>query len=313
MRQRISTPLALLFMALAVICAGLALIPLQSPAFTQTPAVQARAHAVAADPAGNGTRGFDRANSRAASQAAHANLTYGGGPVMTGTTNVYVIFWEPTFNVAVRYNDLILRFFNDVGDSSLYHVANQYHQANGAHSEKAVLAGSWIDTRPYPSLPLLDNAIQSEVTHAQHVQSWHSSMHNVFFVFTEAGANVCMDSSHSQCVTNAFCAYHSNFGHTIYATMPYDASFACDPNASPNHNDADQDISGASHELLESVTDPLGDGWIDTAGNEVADKCATQFGPRNQQEADVVWNGHAYLVQKEWDNQTHSCRMSPSH
>lgn len=35
------------------------------------------------------------------------NLHYFGGPVMSGTANVYAIFWEPTNNVQSGYNSLI--------------------------------------------------------------------------------------------------------------------------------------------------------------------------------------------------------------
>jgi hypothetical protein len=184
-------------------------------------------------------------------RATRANVMYGGGPVMAGTTSVYAIFWEPAGNVEQHYNGLIERYFNDVGGSSLYRIARQYKQANGGFPANAVLAGVWNDTRAYHANPLLDSDIQQEVTHAQQVNG-------------------------------------------------------------PNRNDADQSIDSISHELMESVTDPLGNAWIDSGGNEIADKCVDDFGSLNAQGANVVWNTHPYRVQKEWDNQTRSCRLTPA-
>ncbi len=81
------------------------------------------------------------------------NLIYGGGPVMTGTTNVYAIFWEPGGNVSANYNSLIKRYFGDIGGSPLYQIANQYTQSGGGFPSNAVLAGSWVDSGAYTRNP----------------------------------------------------------------------------------------------------------------------------------------------------------------
>ena len=242
------------------------------------------------------------------------NLGYSGGPVMTGTTHTYAIFWEPRGNVDAHYNSLITRYFNDIGGSPLYKIASQYTQTNGGYPANAVAAASWVDSRPYPHEIVLDSDIRSEVKHAQRVNGWHSSLHNAFFVFTERNVNVCTDSTHSQCTSNGFCAYHSAFSDntTIYAVIPYIASFQCDPHGGPNHDDADKTITGISHEQLEAATDPLGNAWLDRQGNEVADKCARYYGKPDAQGADVIWNHDPYMVQKEWDNRSSSCRLTPS-
>ncbi len=92
--------------------------------------------------------------------------------------------------------------------------------------------------------------------------------------------------------------------------MPYAASFSCNPGSSPNHNDADQTINVSSHEQIEAATDPLLNAWYDTSGFEIGDKCAWKFGARNASGADVTWNGHGYIVQKEWDNKKASCVLT---
>lgn len=234
---------------------------------------------------------------------------------MVGTSHTYAIFWEPTGNVAANYNGLIKRYFRDIGGSQLYRIARQYTQADGAFPANSVFAGSWVDTRPYPASRLRDSDVQNEVTRAQRVNGWHSSMQNIFFVFTQRNENICMDNAYSECASNQYCAYHNVFGsnNTIYATIPYIANFDCESNRGPNKNDADKTITGISHEQIEAATDPLGNAWVDAEGNEVADKCVGDFGPLNAAGADVVWNGDPYLVQEEWDNHTSQCRVSPAY
>ncbi len=151
------------------------------------------------------------------------------------------------------------------------------------------------------------------MTHAQQVNGWSSSINNIFFVFTGRGEDLCIDSSQSQCASNTFCAYHDFFGtNTLYAAMPYAASFSCNPGSSPNNDDADQTINVTSHEEMEAATDPLINAWIDSGGQEIGDKCAWTFGTLNGQGADVTWNSNPYIVQQEWDNNTSSCRLTPS-
>ena len=267
-----------------------------------------------------------RANSSHAAGTAgspytYNNMVYHGGPVMNGTTNVYAIFWEPSSNpVSANYNSLITRYFNDVGSSSLYQIAQQYAGTNGAPTGSQ-LAGSWVDTGSYPtsSGTVLDTDIQNEITHAQQVKGWQSTPNNIFFVFTGQNENLCIDSTQTTCASNTFCAYHSYFGanNTLYAAMPYAASFFCNPEAAPgvagpNNNDADQTINVTSHEQMEAATDPLLNAWYDDSQqtiNEIGDKCAWLFGPSDTNSADVSWNGDGYILQQEWNNSISGCSL----
>ena len=262
--------------------------------------------------------------SRAASTSTTGNVTYHGGPVMAGPTNVYAIFWEPTgSSVSANYNSLIVRYFNDVGGSPLYKINSQYNQTDGTFPTNAVLAGTFPDTAsPYPPSPLLDSDIQTEVTHAQTVNGWSSNIDNVFFVFIGKNVSLCTDSTHTVCTpdltspSNSFCAYHNFFGtNTIYAAIPYAASpnfnGLCNTGASPNIDDADQTINVTSHEQMEAATDPLFTGWHDSSNFEIGDLCAFTFGPGNPQGADVLWNKNPYIVQEEWsDNTINGCTLT---
>ncbi|GER90069.1 hypothetical protein KDW_42310 [Dictyobacter vulcani] len=250
---------------------------------------------------------------KGASQLAGSNdLNYGGGPVMGGTTNVYAIFWEPTGNVSSTYHGLIQRYFGDVGGTGLYNINTQYTDSSGNVPSNTQFAGSWTDNSPYPESPLLDSDIQNEVSQAQSANGWSSSIDNIFFVFTEAGQDLCFDSSQSQCASNAFCAYHSYFGsNTIYAAMPYAASFSCNGGQGPNGDQAaDETINVTSHEQMEAATDPLLNAWTDSSGQEIGDKCAWNFGATNADGSNVNYNGDPYLLQQEWDNNISGCALT---
>lgn len=243
---------------------------------------------------------------------AGGNLIYHGGPVMKGTAVAYAIFWEPTGSfVSSTYNSLILRYFGDVGGSPLYHNNVQYKNASGQFASNATLGGSWVDTAAYPSSTLSDKQIQNEVTHARQVKGWTSTIDHIFFVFTSWGENICAGTS---CSFTTFCAYHSFFGtNTIYAAMPYTGTnlSSCGVSHSPNNDfDADSTINVTSHEQIEAATDPHLNAWYDTSGQEIGDKCAWNFGPLNSKGGDVLWNNHAYMVQKEWDNAHSGCVLT---
>ena len=294
MRKGILTLLA--FVAMAATIA----LPLSSTANAASPP-RSLHHAF-------GQRG-QHPNGRAAN-ASGGNLIYNHGPVMAGTANVYAIFWQPSNSVSAGYQNLIERYFNDVGGSPLYQNNTQYTDSNGNFPSGSRLAGAWTDNRGYPGNPLFDSDIQSEVSHAQSVNGWATSPQNIFFVFTQSGQNVCFNGSNS-CASNAFCAYHGAFGNnTIYALIPYAASFNCGT-SHPNNDDADNSINVTSHEQMEAATDPLpSSGWADSTGAEIGDKCAWNFGQTNPDGSNVNWNGHPYIVQQEWSNASGGCTLA---
>ena len=296
---------SLILGVLALVLAAMMMVPMNASAASN---VSAKSHPRHHHPHIFYHRGYGR---KGGIYAGGNDLNYGGGPVMGGTVNAYAIFWEPTGNVSANYNSLILRYFGDVGGSGLYQNNTQYTDSSGDVPSNAALAGSWVDNSAYPESPLLDSDIQNEVTNAQNVNGWSSSIDNIFFVFTEAGQDICTDSTYSECASNTFCAYHNYFGtDTIYAVMPYAASFSCNPGSSPNNDDADQTINVTSHEQMEAATDPLLNAWTDSSGQEIGDKCAWQFGPLNPDGSDVNWNGDPYIVQEEWDNNAGGCVLT---
>ncbi|MSY59069.1 MAG: hypothetical protein F2663_01300 [Actinobacteria bacterium] len=122
----------------------------------------------------------------------------------------------------------------------------------------------------------------------------------------------CVTSSSSQCAFTVFCGYHSDdVGHLIYANMPYDAwQSSCNVGQQPNGGEGDSTINVLSHELAEAITDPHGDAWYDSNGDENGDKCAWYWGTTGNSvnllpgsvgaHYTQTVNGHHYFAQLEW-------------
>lgn len=248
-------------------------------------------------------------------------LQYNGGPVEASGSKNYLIFWEPTGStVASNYNSTLQQFFGDVGGSSLYGVAHQYYQTAGSSNQNiansASVGGTWTDTTAYPSNSLSDAQIQNEVTKAITANNWATGVGSEFFVYLAKGENECM--SRSTCSFSTFCAYHGDFtsgsSTVLYAAMPYAGTdlSGCgiqSGGGTPNGADTDAEISIASHELMETVTDPLLNAWFDASGAEIGDKCAYTYGPTGSNGADITINSHPYIVQEEFDNSSLGCSI----
>jgi hypothetical protein len=277
--------------------------------------------------------------STAAVQAARVpKIEYWGGDVMRGPTAVVPIFWEPPHLQGgqvppdlTAYNTLIQRFFGDVGGHGMYDVLSQYYeQTPGRHyivNSSGVLTAVVDNTTLYPaagsacSLNSLTNCvtdaqIQAEIASVITNNSLPTGFSTLYVVFTNPLEASCFDSKTcfnpvAPQTSWVYCAYHSGFlmssSPVIYAYLPYIDSNAasiagCAGGAPPvNLKAFDDESSAFSHEVSEAITDPDGFGWFDgKTGAEIADVC-------NQLIARVSWNGHPYVIQKEWSIATMSC------
>jgi hypothetical protein len=206
-------------------------------------------------------------------------------------------------------------------------TATQYYQVVGgvktAIANKSTFAGSWTDTAAYPASGCKDGAtagncltdaqIQAEITRAIKAKKWAPAQTKVFFLFTSSGEGSCIGTD---CAFQVYCAYHGQYtlgGNTVnYGNIPYaGTSLAhCGDPVSPNNDiDADSAINLTSHEQMEAVTDPAGNAWYDSQGDEIADKCAWNYGTASLDggKANESWHGHFYLVQEEWSNKGSHC------
>jgi hypothetical protein len=236
------------------------------------------------------------------------------------------------------YQTDINRYFTDVAHdsglkSNVYSVATQYSDGSGPIQYKSTFGGSYVDHDPLPTngcddgldvYCLTNDQLEAEIQNALTAKGWHGGLDNVFFLMTPNGVGSCFDSATGQCSTNTFCAYHSDFTNSsnedvIYANEPYEGPpGGCTDGSQgfPNDPDSDTTINTISHEHNESITDPLGTGWLTSDGNEDGDLCAYGFGhalggTEGVDAYNQAINTHHYDLQQEWSNAVNGCIQHP--
>lgn len=161
---------------------------------------------------------------------------------------------------------------------------------------------------------LTDAQVQGEIDRITSQNGLPRDTSAVYFVFLGPGVDECFgpgaeDMTNNPCADTDFCAYHSSYGTAtpsppLYGVLPYAGVSGCEVPQSTNGDlAADSQVSILSHEHQEVITDPFGTSWADATGNEIADKCASQFGPFTP---GVTWNqtihSHHYILQEEFSN-----------
>jgi len=260
---------------------------------------------------------------------------------------IHTIFWAPggySFEGppspgVLGYEPLVQRFFTDIAHDSglltdIYSVLRQYGDGGGPGTYSisySAAADSIQDSDSYPRVGrqcaspqgiatcVTDLELQQEIDHA--IQTSDPSargLRNLWFVFLPPNVDTCITPG--SCGSNAYGGYHSSsdLGHgvTIYAVIP-DALIeeTVPPGADPEGNpDAESAIDAAAHETMEAMTNPQGDAWMDSNGNEVADKC--EFGPEvgtplgyapDGSPYNQLIDGDPWLIQEMWSNANGGC------
>jgi hypothetical protein len=259
------------------------------------------------------------------------NLQYNGGPVMHSDAN-YVIYWEPSGHATTSaFKSIINSYFGKVAAASGatnndYSVATQYFDTSGNIAYSATSGGSYVDTDKYPSLgcasttiggPCInDSQLQTELAKVVAAKGWPTGLGTEYFVYFPPGVTTCTNIASVECSGTIYCAYHSSVGSgsstLLYANMPYDGISGCESGQYPNGDTgADSELNVTSHENIETLTDPLGNAWFDSSGNEIGDKCNFTFGSPlggapGSQYNEQISTGNYYL-QEEWSNAAGGC------
>lgn len=267
----------------------------------------------------------------AAPAAAGANLVYNGGSVFT-TPSLFIIFWGPEWNTgwttggftSAQAQTYLSTFFGGVGGNSWLNSTTQFCQGiatgsvscgtGGTHvtNPAGQLRGTWVDTTAVPTRPTDNNVRAAAQRGASHFGYVRNALYMVF-------------TPHNKSISGfgtQFCAYHDNTtfnGQPLaYANMPFapDAGRSCGVNFvnATNSTFGNGFFDGlsivAGHEYAEAVTDAFPSqriAWLDTSGQENADKCAWNRGPGPQSaSANISVSGHSFAVQSLWSNRLNS-------
>jgi hypothetical protein len=236
--------------------------------------------------------------------AAGNDLSFYGGPVMTGGTE---------YNILVNCADEscwggeISQFENDLFASSMIGLVNQYN-AGGTYSAGGDYTVSYDTSGTLQDADIF-NIVYSVVTNYGLPTGYGAEYH----VFLGQGVQQCSTSA-GGCYAQQYCAYHgsndySDIGHVLYSTEPYQNIPGCQaPGGSPQGQLADSTASVLSHETFETITDPdvavNSVAWYNSSYGEIGDICA----PANGVPVGVTTLGpDAWEIQPEYSNAVHDC------
>jgi hypothetical protein len=228
-----------------------------------------------------------------------ANITYHGGPTITSAKVVF-IFWGPSFNNAAspdfQYARTLQAFRNQFGTTGEYNTITQYSGIQLANLGTGT--ADWFDTSTPPT-NVTDAAVQSKVNSYLATHTFNAStIYEVVIPRTSYSSSGSSTSCGGPAL--AYCAYHGWIGSGSsakkYSIEPYPSCTGCQVSGWSDVQDAEHFIA---HETREAVTDPNGNAWFDSSGNEADDKCAWSPTPF------LGTGGYGY--QYEWSNLTNNC------
>jgi hypothetical protein len=246
--------------------------------------------------------GLVRMKTRAVqSGGAPGNLTYHGGPVQH-TQKIFTIFWDTGSSLPSGYQTTINQFVQDLSGSPYYAIGSQYGDTTGGISTALSFGGTWHDaTNAFPEINLTFDDLLAEVNRAKAANGWTSDSDSYFQVYTPSGIASTI---------GGICGLHW-FANPAIGQILF-PQFGCFPGSPyPNNSIVDTAINVSAHEIMESVTDPLGNAWyFVNTGGEIGDVCNFNFGARAGDGSNVTLNGHQYVVQQEWSNAVSGCALS---
>ncbi len=267
-------------------------------------------------PTGKGAVTLQQIGEASAAARVRSNgITYHGGPVITGTTNVYYIWYGNwSGNTATT---ILTDFASSIGGSPYFNINTTYYNGSNVHVSNSVhYAGSTTDSYSQGT-SLSDAQIQTVVSSAISSGRLPKDTNAVYFVLTSS------DVTASSGFCTQYCGWHTHgtiSGSDIkysFVGNPDRCPSACEAQTTgPNGNaGADGMASIVAHELEEAVTDPDLNAWYDNRGYENADKCAWTFGTEstasNGAKYNVTLGSRQYLIQRNWVNASGGyCSMS---
>ncbi|MDD5460269.1 MAG: hypothetical protein PHG00_01345 [Methylococcales bacterium] len=244
---------------------------------------------------------------RGGSNIQNNGITYHGGPVMLGPTNVYYIWYgDWSGNTATT---ILTDLANSIGRSRYFRInTSYYNESNLPVSTEVYYNGSISTDAGIYGTSLSDANIKSIVSDAIISEALPADANAVYFVLTSAEVNA------SSGFCTQYCGWHA---HDTISGVDIKYSFVGNPDRcpsscssrtkGPNGNaGADGMASIIAHELEETVTDPNLNAWYDNRGYENADKCSWKYGSTyatpNGAVANMKVGNRDYLIQQNWAN-----------
>ncbi|HEX2328322.1 MAG TPA: hypothetical protein VHN74_06345 [Candidatus Angelobacter sp.] len=266
---------------------------------------------------------------------AGAHLSYFGGPIISNTQVIQVLYGSGSYNaqVAGTTSPTMGNFFGDIlgSNSGLISLLTQYNTNISGGTGQVFGFGTFaglfqiVPSSANNGSTISDTQIQSELLaqiNAGHLPApTNDALGNpntLYMIYFPPGKTITQGGSNS-CQAGGFCAYHGttsstlNSKHVLYGVLPdMQAGSGCATGCGTSTTFGNY-TSVTSHELVEAMTDadvgiattfapPLA--WYDQTNGEIGDIC-------NGQQGSYTANGTTYTIQLEFSNSASNCVNFP--
>jgi hypothetical protein len=260
--------------------------------------------------------------------SAAQHLSYFGGRVVSNVQVVQVLYGTGSYapEVATTTAPSIASFYANVTNSNYFDWLSEYDTPTGTHQH--IGRGTFLSqvqitpAAAHNGATITDAQIQAEIssqiaagTLPAPTRDAAGNDNTYYALFFPHGKTISQGGSVS-CHAGGFAAYHGTIanagglGEVYYGVQPdFQAGSGCDTGTGSGTR-AQNEMSVASHELVETVTDPeVGIGtvigaplaWYNSAFGEIGDICNAQQG------SIVGGDGFTYTVQQQFDNVSNTC------
>lgn len=249
-------------------------------------------------------------------------LTYHGGPVITHPS-VYVVVFSDSLTTTSPAAGLATGVLSPAApnvpgaiDAAIAGPTPKWWMTEYSPPSGTIEPGSYVATVALYNPALADNAsvtnneIVSALTGAIQSGQLSNSPNAIFALFLRSGQSVALTpGSPGYCAFHAAAQYLAPGGASFlnYLVMPNQSGLASCAYAGPTASDFQNTSAVLSHELIETVTDPLGTGWFAGASAEIADICVASG------DVDAVpYDGQTYMEQRIYSSAARGCFGLPA-
>jgi hypothetical protein len=249
-----------------------------------------------------------------------ADVSYDGGLVLPTTTH-HALYVNPPGSISSTWG-APEQYLSDLNRSQFIRLTDQYVGTNAG--DRYPVGGNALVLFSMSGNVLTQADIYS-ILHLA-AQVYGSGPGNLYHVFLPPGMDTCIDgSSPPVCYSPdnvpdfQFCGYHgavtfNDIGGVLFTVEPFQNVSGCQE-APPNPNGqlADSTYGTLGHEVFETITDPLGTGWLNLKSDvlvfqEIGDECELLQDLNNQfDDPSFKLNGRLYQSQLEYSNERHAC------
>ena len=257
-----------------------------------------------------------------------SRILYHDGPVMVGTTNVYMIWygnWGGNYAVTIL-TDLVL----NIGSSPYFLINTTYPDATGATPSGGIIyTASIAETYTHGIIltpPQIKQIVADQFANGRLAAP---DPNGIYLVIASADVTDTREDGTSFCTPGASPLH----GVGVYASSTFKYGFLGSANRCPatagahfvaadgtrlptpsDHFEGDAMATSLARILNVTVTNPYGTrasltGWYDRYGLENADKCAGKFGTTYQSgnggRANMRIGQRDFLIQQNWLNGRH--------